>query len=101
MTDAAIALDFGRRLRRRLNTSRSNLPAQSIRSFQPSNKKPCSDVFSPNKAKSIPVVISFRSQLLGQGSAELRSALSSGKLNAPSIALELSPIWNHCSNASV
>jgi len=34
----------------------------------------------------------------GQGIAECGRVLSSGKLNAPSIALEVGPISNHCNN---
>ena len=37
----------------------------------------------------------------GQGTAERVSAVSSGKLKAPSIALELPPISNHGNKASV
>lgn len=34
----------------------------------------------------------------GQGMAECGSTVSFGKLKAPSIALEVCPISNHCSN---
>jgi hypothetical protein len=37
----------------------------------------------------------------GQGSAECGKVVSSGKLNAPSIAFEVFPISNHCSNGMI
>ena len=71
------------------------LACLSPQSFHSCRKeRPCS------KARPI-CSIELLSSYLGQGNADVVSAVSSGKLNAPSIAFELGPISNHGNNASV
>ena len=43
----------------------------------------------------------YQERYCGQGKAECGSVVSSGKLKAPSMALEVGPISNHCSKGMI